>query len=93
MGQGVYTALPMLVAEELEVALDQMKVEHAPGNDRSTPIRFWASRPQARRARCGVLQADAAGGGDRPHHAGRGGSAKLECRSTSCRAEKGRRPS
>jgi isoquinoline 1-oxidoreductase beta subunit len=34
MGQGVYTSLPMLVAEELEVGLDQMKVEHAPGNDR-----------------------------------------------------------
>jgi CO/xanthine dehydrogenase Mo-binding subunit len=34
MGQGVYTALPMLVAEELEVGLDQVKVEHAPGDDR-----------------------------------------------------------
>jgi isoquinoline 1-oxidoreductase subunit beta len=34
MGQGVYTGLAMLVAEELEVGLDQVKVEHAPGNDR-----------------------------------------------------------
>jgi isoquinoline 1-oxidoreductase beta subunit len=34
MGQGIYTALPMLVAEELEVGLDQVRVEHAPGDDR-----------------------------------------------------------
>ena len=34
MGQGVYTALPMLVAEELGVGLDRVKVEHAPGDDR-----------------------------------------------------------
>jgi isoquinoline 1-oxidoreductase subunit beta len=34
MGQGVYTALPMLVAEELEVGLDQVTVEHAPASDR-----------------------------------------------------------
>jgi len=34
MGQGVYTALPMLVAEELEIELDRVRVEHAPGDDR-----------------------------------------------------------
>ena len=33
MGQGVYTALSMLLAEELEVGLDQIQVQHAPVND------------------------------------------------------------
>ena len=30
MGQGTYTSLPMLLAEELEVGLQQIRVEHAP---------------------------------------------------------------
>jgi isoquinoline 1-oxidoreductase beta subunit len=30
MGQGTYTSLPMLIAEELEVELQQIHVEHAP---------------------------------------------------------------
>jgi isoquinoline 1-oxidoreductase beta subunit len=33
MGQGVYTALPMLIAEELGVNLDRIKVEFAPPGD------------------------------------------------------------
>jgi len=33
MGQGTYTALPMLLAEELEVGLNQVRLEHAPAND------------------------------------------------------------
>jgi isoquinoline 1-oxidoreductase beta subunit len=34
MGQGTYTAIPMLIAEELEVDLKQLRLEHAPPNER-----------------------------------------------------------
>ncbi len=34
MGQGVYTSIPMLLAEELEVDLTSVKLEHAPPNDK-----------------------------------------------------------
>ncbi|UGY11591.1 xanthine dehydrogenase family protein molybdopterin-binding subunit [Phyllobacterium pellucidum] len=33
MGQGTYTAIPMLIAEELEVSLDKVHLEHAPPNE------------------------------------------------------------
>ena len=33
MGQGTYTSLAMLLAEELEVDLDQVRLEHAPPNN------------------------------------------------------------
>ncbi|QRM55576.1 molybdopterin cofactor-binding domain-containing protein [Sinorhizobium sp. BG8] len=32
MGQGIYTAVAMLLAEELEVTLDQVELEHAPAD-------------------------------------------------------------
>ena len=32
MGQGIYTSVSMLIAEELEVDLDQVRLEHAPPN-------------------------------------------------------------
>lgn len=34
MGQGTYTSIPMLIAEELEVGLDQVRLEHAPPDDK-----------------------------------------------------------
>lgn len=35
MGQGTYTAIPMLIAEELEVDLTQVQLEHAPPNEKA----------------------------------------------------------
>jgi isoquinoline 1-oxidoreductase beta subunit len=34
MGQGTYTSIPMLIAEELEVGLEQVLLEHAPPNEK-----------------------------------------------------------
>src|SRR5678815_1832680 len=38
MGQGTYTSIPMLIAEELEVALSQVRLEHAPPDEKLSLI-------------------------------------------------------
>ena len=46
MGQGMYTAMPQLLAEELEVGLDQVRLEHAPPDEKryANPVfRFQAT--------------------------------------------------
>ena len=37
MGQGTYTSIPMLIAEELEVDLKQVQLRHAPPNEKLYP--------------------------------------------------------
>jgi len=34
MGQGTYTSLPMLIAEELEIDVDRIAIEHSPADDK-----------------------------------------------------------
>ena len=34
MGQGTYTSIPMLIAEELEVDVDKVAIEHSPPDDK-----------------------------------------------------------
>ena len=44
MGQGVYTSLSMLLAEELEVAPDQIRLEHAPPGDQRYANQFFGEQ-------------------------------------------------
>jgi isoquinoline 1-oxidoreductase beta subunit len=57
MGQGTYTSIPMLIAEELEVALSQVRLEHAPPDEKryGNPL-FGGVQGTAHQARCAVWE-------------------------------------
>ena len=90
MGQGTYTSMPMLIAEELEVELKQVRIEHALPDDRlfgnrilgfqvtggSTSVRaFWEPLRMAGATARSMLVSAAA--------------ASWQVNASSCRTEKG----
>ena len=82
MGQGTYTSIPMLIAEELEVDLDQVQVKHAPPNDKlyANPLLGFQATGGSTAIRAAWTPMREAGATARTHACGGGGEA-LERRS------------
>ena len=82
MGQGVYTSIAMILAEELDADFAQVTLEHAPPNDKlygNPAVRHPGDRQF--QFGPGVLEAAAQGGRQRARHAGAGRRAAMAGRS------------
>src|SRR5262245_14930567 len=65
MGQGTHTSMPMLLAEELEVAPEQVRLEHAPPDNTLYANPFFGEQIPALRPPCGRFTSRCAAPGRR----------------------------
>src|SRR6202035_5842178 len=80
MGQGTYTGLATIVAEELDADWAQIRVESAPANAKLYQPGFWHDSGYRRQHRDReFLDAAAPGRGDGAYHVGRRGGGRMEC--------------
>ena len=80
MGQGVYTSLPMLLAEELDADGSKVGFESAPVDPKVQPSRFRHADDRRQLQRVVGLRAISPGRRRCPRHASRGRGAAMECR-------------
>ncbi len=90
MGQGIYTSLPMLVAEELEVPWESVRVAAAPAGKRYRRPRAWAQYTGGSSSVRGAYQTLREAGAAARELLVRAAAARLEVDPSACEAREGR---